>query len=304
MKVLTVPSSGSQAGTTASHNRFGQYTRSRRAPVQPIGNGRRSIVRANFKAASSGFSNLTGAQIAAWNAAGLAHPRVDSLGQTIKLTGSMLYVSINAALQNVNQPIVTDPPADWTIAPMGTVQVVAQAGAFLALFPDGVPADTTILVASSRPVAGGVSFMKTFCQLAFIQAGDFGIDLTAAQIAQFGDSAVGQQVYYRLTPINEDGVTGTPNILADKKITPVTIPTPTLTSPVTGEAHAVWTGGGSYTAWAFDVTQEAPLAIAVGFSAGGVSPQDVTGLTTGDLVYVRITDGTSWSPPSNTLAIM
>ena len=95
MKILTAPSSGSIAGTTYSHNRAGQYTRNRRSPVQPVGTGRRGVIRAAFGAASSAWGALTPIVQANWTAYANGHPYTDSLGQSIKLTGHQMYVAVN-----------------------------------------------------------------------------------------------------------------------------------------------------------------------------------------------------------------
>src|SRR6516162_7143681 len=107
MKFLGVPSSGSIAGTVFSHNRAGQYQRNRRAPVQPVGTGRRAFVRANFSAASTAWAALTAANQAAWIAFANSHPITDSLGQSITLTGQQMYVAVGAQLLNCGQTLPT-----------------------------------------------------------------------------------------------------------------------------------------------------------------------------------------------------
>ena len=66
MKILDIPRSGSYAGITSSRNRFGQYVRNRRAPVQPIGTGRRAFIRSAFGNASTSWAGLTAEEQEAW----------------------------------------------------------------------------------------------------------------------------------------------------------------------------------------------------------------------------------------------
>ena len=178
MKFLGNPSSGSQAGTTYSHNSAGQYTRSRRTPVNTVGTGRRAIVRANFSSASKAWSGLTGSQQAAWAAYAAGHPYVDSLGQSIVLTGHAIFVAIGSNLQNV--------------------------GSVIANF---------ILLAFSAPQSSGVSFCKTFWQETHIAGNSIGAaTYGTAYVTQFGLPPLGSRVFYKLTPVNQYGVSGVPLI--------------------------------------------------------------------------------------------
>ena len=214
MKFLGNPSSGSQAGTTYSHNSAGQYTRSRRTPVNTVGTGRRATVRANFSAASKAWSGLTGAQQAAWAAFAAGHPYTDRLGQSIVLTGHAMFVAINANLQNVAQAITTVPPVSSVVAaPVLTVSTFTHLGVMtLTLTPSGTATDF-ILLAFSAPKSPGVSFCKTFWQETHIPGNSVGAaTYGAAYTAQFGLPPLGTRVFYKLTPVNQYGMAGVPVI--------------------------------------------------------------------------------------------
>lgn len=214
MKFLDVPQSGSFAGNTHSHNRAGQYRRNRRAPVQPIGTGRRAIQRNNFGTASTEYASLTFAEQAAWQAYADAHPVTDRLGASIKLTGHQMYVAINSQLLNCGSATITAPPASSDVFAVGAVMFTAvSAGAItLTLAGNGAAADFA-LVAFSAPKSGGVSFNKTFWQMK-VAAGDLATAqvLTTAYQAQFGVPPVGTRIFYKITPVNQYGVTGVPVI--------------------------------------------------------------------------------------------
>ena len=212
MKFLGNPSSGSQANSTFSHNRAGQYTRNRRTPVNPVGTGRRATVRSFFSAASKYYASLTGSQQAAWAAYAGSYPYVDSLGQSIVLTGHQMCVAINVNLQNVGHAMVATPPvSNATIAPSIVTFTAVSAGAITLTLAGAGLATDYVLEAFSAPQSSGTGFCKTFWQQTHVAA-----NLGTAQIlttgyeAQFGIPTAGTRIFYRLTPVNQYGVAGSP----------------------------------------------------------------------------------------------
>ena len=251
-------------------------------------------------AASTGWNLLTDQQLSNWNAAGMAHPRVDALGQKIKLTGQMLFVSVNASLLNIGLPMVTDPPADWTLPALTNNVVVAQDDAYLVLFPDGLPGTTTVSVASSQPVSGGTSYMKNVTQLGYVPPGFGGIDLTVLQQAQFGDTVVGQKVFYRLTPTNGSGVSGAPIFLSDRTQPFNPLPTPTLYALGSGQYLVTWPDANAYDVYLFDIDTLPPFPLNNDIEPGQYSGFIATVGSINLTCYVKMTDGLNWSPASNT----
>ncbi len=219
MKYLGAPQSGSQANTTASHNRAGQYYRNRRMPVQPIGTGRRAFIRAAFGASSTNWATQSAAEQMAWASFAASHPVTDSLGQAIVLTGQQMYVRVMTSLQNVGQGITGVVPVLVTLPDVtpATFAFSVVTGATVDAFT-GATADY-VAVAFSRPVSPGVGFMKTFWQ-PLGAVGYSGADvapytlITALYAAEFGAPTVGQKIFVKLTPVNQYGWNGTPNILS------------------------------------------------------------------------------------------
>lgn len=214
MKFLDVPQSGSIAGATHSHNRAGQYKRSRRAPVQPTGTGRRSTARANFGAASTGYSSLTFSQQAAWQSYADAHPITDSLGQSIKLTGHQMYVAVNSQLLNVGQSQTNVPPVSSTVFAVGAVTFTAVSAAAITvtLGGNGAAGDFA-LIAFTKPLSSGVSSFDTYWQDEVIAGNVSTAQVrTTAYHAQFGIPPVGSRIFCKVTPVNQYGVKGTPVI--------------------------------------------------------------------------------------------
>jgi hypothetical protein len=214
MKFLGPPSSGSQAGTTSSHNRAGQYTRSRRTPVNTVGTGRRAIVRANFGAASSGWASLTAVQQAGWNSYAAGYPYTDSLGQSITLTGHQMYVAIVSSLANVGlEPPQAPPSSNATIQPVIASFTAVSGEAITLTLAAGGNAGDFVLIGLSAPQSSGRSFCKTFWQQTFCSATVITPQvLTVAYEAQFGTPPSLSRIFYRLTPVNQYGVGGVPLI--------------------------------------------------------------------------------------------
>lgn len=214
MKILSDPSSGSIAGVTHSHNRAGQYTRSRRAPVQTVGTGRKGVIKAAFGAASSAWGVLSGAVQAAWTAYANGHPYTDSLGQSIKLTGHQMYVAINTTLINCGAAQSAAIPATDAVFAAGFSAFTAVHAGAITLTPTGSGGATDyLLIAMSAPQSGGRSFCKTFNQITKI-AGNIVVAtvLTPQYTAQFGSIVAGQRIFYKLTPVNQYGVVGAANM--------------------------------------------------------------------------------------------
>lgn len=212
MKFLGPPQSGSYAGMTSSHNRAGQYLRNRRAPVQPVGTGRRAFVRSAFGAASTAWSALTAAAQASWIAYAAAHPITDSLGQSITLTGHQMYVSVGTSLLNCGSVLPTAVPVSSTVAaPVVTVFTVTHLGVITITLSASGAASDFILVAFSAPQSPGVTFCKTFWQQTHVAGNSVGgATFGTAYVAQFGTIPAGTKVFLKLTPVNQYGVAGTP----------------------------------------------------------------------------------------------
>jgi 3-hydroxymyristoyl/3-hydroxydecanoyl-(acyl carrier protein) dehydratase len=71
-----------------------------------------------------------------------------------------------------------------------------------------------LLIAFSAPVSPGVSFMKTFWQMSHVAGNSVTpIVATTAYTAQFGSIIAGTKIFLKVTPVNQYGVTGTPNIV-------------------------------------------------------------------------------------------
>lgn len=125
---------GSVGGSTFSHNRFGLYVRARRKPVN-TNTSYQQTVRGHFSTASSQWRGLTAEQRAAWDAWAAATPVVNSLGQTVFLTGAQQYVAHVAFVLLLGiSPDLADPPATTGRQDLGDpVVVIDQSAASIAI---------------------------------------------------------------------------------------------------------------------------------------------------------------------------
>jgi len=304
MKFLGPPSSGSQAGTTASHNRAGQYYRSRRSPVQPIGTGRRAIARANFGSSSTAWASLTFSEQAAWAAYADAHPITDSLGSAIKLTGHQMFVAINASLQNAAQPISTVPPISSAVFNFVTpILQVTAAGFALATSGSTGGALDFILYALSQAKSSGVTFNKTFNQLG-VGPGDeaHSFDLGPQMVAQFGLPPLGSRVFFRYSPVNQYGVKGV-DVIAF-----ATVFTAGVGAVVTAGAAGIITWVNPVSVpdfWNVEESSDGGLSWHWVQQVAGATLTAV-GLTSGNLarIYGLNLDGTVNNDPSNAVTVV
>lgn len=120
--------SGSVGSTTASHNRFGSYFRSRVIPVNP-NSFRQQDVRAVLTNLTQQWKTLTESQRIAWGDLALQIPRTDPLGVSYFQTGQQLYVGLNAKRSTVGFAVIADAPAlddpPSAVAPSLTATVAA-----------------------------------------------------------------------------------------------------------------------------------------------------------------------------------
>ena len=206
MKVLGPPSSGSESDKTASRNRYGQYIRKRAVPVQPR-TSRQIAVRERLATLSAQWSGLSDFQRLQWDTYAAAHPRTDSLGSTISLTGHQMFVGFNGALLNAGLPTITVPPAGPDpAAPVLVVTNSAQSSVELGGF--SLSTGDVLVVSSSRPVSAGRNFHGDY-RFVLAQPGSAtpGTSVTMADALQekFGEVPVGKKFFFEAYVINAKG---------------------------------------------------------------------------------------------------
>jgi hypothetical protein len=199
MKVLKPPQSGSAAGTTASHNRFGQYERNRRTPVNPR-SPRQGVVRAALSLASAAWRALTDAQRAGWKSLGLLMTRTDSLGSTYTLQPNQAYVSVNAANAAAGNAQVSDAPTLVTPTALATVTLTLTSAAFsIAYTVTPLAAGAKLFVYASPQKSAGRSFTNDL-RLIFVSAAAAAspANVLTAYTAKFGAPVTGNRIFLTL----------------------------------------------------------------------------------------------------------
>jgi hypothetical protein len=125
-----------------------------------------------------------------------------------------MFVAVNATRLNAGMVASDDTPeSDYCFA-AGFSAFTATAPGTLSLTPSGDgEEDDKLLVAVSAPQSSGRRFCKTFWQIATAVGNAVTpIVLGALYVAQFGSFAAGQRIFYKLTPVNQYGVKGVPNM--------------------------------------------------------------------------------------------
>lgn len=199
MKVLTAPQSGSQAGTTASHNRFGQYLRTRATPVNPRSTFQ-GLSRARFGLASANWRGLTDAQRSGWKDLGSQMTRTDSLGSTYTLQGNQAYVSVNSAKAAAGDAQVADAPVLLTPASILTATITLTAAAFsIAYTTTPLATGVKLFTYVSPQVSAGKAFQSDLRLLAVsaAAAASPAVVLTA-YTARFGVPVTGNRIFITL----------------------------------------------------------------------------------------------------------
>lgn len=196
MKFLGPPSSGSQAGTTSSHNRFGQYTRNRRTPVNP-NTTQQGVVRARMSANAAAWRSLTDAQRAGWEGLGGTISRRDSLGSSYTLNGFMCYCSVNNNNVAAGNAIVADAPALSSPATILTAVITLTAAAFsVAYTTTPLPAGARLFSYVSPQMSAGRAFNANYYLIAVSAAAAASpAVLLTAYTAKWGVPVTGKRIF-------------------------------------------------------------------------------------------------------------
>lgn len=196
MKFLGDPRSGSYQGITSSRNRFGQYVRTRAAPVQP-----RTTFQLNQRARMStnaaAWRGITDAQRAGWGDLGLMISRTDSLGQTYTLNGFGAYCSVNNNKLDAGDAAVSDAPAIVTPPDLTTVTLTATSVALSVAYtatPLGAGVRAFIFVSPQQ--SAGRKFNGDYRLLSVTAAAAASpANILAAYTARFGVPVTGNRLF-------------------------------------------------------------------------------------------------------------
>lgn len=210
MKYLGQTQSGSEAGTTASRNRFGQYFRRRAVPVQPNTPAQLNQ-RARQTTNAAAWRDLTDAQRAGWLSLGAQIIRTDSLGQSYDLNGFLAYCSVNNNKLDAGDAAVSDAPAIVTPADLLTATVTLTAAAFsIAYTATPLAAGNRLFIFASPQRSAGRKFEHDYRLIAVTAAAAASpANILVAYTAKFGVPVVGNRIFLNLETY-EGGFKGSP----------------------------------------------------------------------------------------------
>ena len=200
MKYLGVPSSGSQAGTTASRNRFGQYFRTRAIPVNPS-TPTQLVQRARMSTNAAAWRALTDAQRAGWASLGLQMTRTDSLGQAYDLNGFLAYCSVNNNQLNAGNAVLADAPAIVTPPAILTAVITLTAAALSIVYTASpLGAGVRLFSFASPNQSAGRKFNGTYRLISVSAAAAASpANIYAAYVARLGVPVVGSRIFFSLS---------------------------------------------------------------------------------------------------------
>lgn len=207
--------SGSVAGSTYSHNKFGPYIRNRAMPVNP-NTSFQAAVRSRFGNLSQSWRGLTASQRTQWNTQAVNISLVDSLGQAYTPTGAQYYVGVNANRIALGSAISTSPPAIDTqqVITSLSVTAVGATGVITATFAPAIAASTHYELLATAPMSAGKTFIRQsqFKTLAYLASTDTSPYVaTTVYGVRFGaivTGNVGQLIVFALRPYGANGYAG------------------------------------------------------------------------------------------------
>ena len=300
MKYLGQPQSGSQANTTASHNRAGQYLRSRRAPVSPTRTPKQGILRGKFGSASAGWQSLDATLQSAWTAFAAGYPVVDALGQSVVLTGQQYFIGLQTSLMNAGQPMDTIVPTNTNTPAIDTPTIYADANGTLIVSVASIVAGDWNVVGCSKVLSNGVNFNKQFSQFAVLNTTVLSVDISAVYTAQYGAPVLGRKIFARFKEVNSSGMSGPDLILQASVITPVLTVQPTTTNAIAGTVVSTAAGTGTLTQQLWQITDGSGIFTLQQTQPSVMGVATFTTVVSGLPTFTRSFDGTNYGPPSAT----
>ena len=203
--------SGSMGGMTASHNRFGQYLRSKVVPVNP--NTSRQVAVRNYLAtlAIRWKQTLTAAQRSAWETYAVNTETIDNLGSSRTLTGLNWYVACNSLRLLAGLAIVDDGPTEFGLAQLSPVSAAVTgsndtaAVTFANTDQWATEVGGALLVFGSVGKSPSISFFAGPYRYANKVAGAVSPPTSPANIVLVDNVAATQKVFLKAVAIQADG---------------------------------------------------------------------------------------------------
>lgn len=200
--------SGSQGNTVFSHNRYGPYIRERTVPVK-VTSFWADRQKGILSEASKIWGTLTEAQRLAWKTYAQTNPITDRLGDKRILDGHAAVTMLNCNILLAGGTSILVPPAVATPTLPGAMAATYDIGAgnFQVTWTGGALGASEVLFLNTAVTnSPGRSYVANLYKLAFISAAAAATpeDPLSAIEDRFGTLAVGQQVFYKITVVDQD----------------------------------------------------------------------------------------------------
>jgi hypothetical protein len=203
---------GKLGGQVFSKNRSGAYVRTKVTPVNP-----RTVAQMQSRSILGSLSvlwnGITDVQRASWNEAVGNWQKTDIFGDLKKPTGKNLFVSLNKNLLQSGQAEVLTAPEKMDLPSLADLQVtfVDTAGTLSILGAPG-EAGITYQVSATPKLPNGASYFKNQLRVLHYTPtpGSDSVDILDAYEAKFGEISDGDNIFWQIRAIGENGQAGVP----------------------------------------------------------------------------------------------
>jgi hypothetical protein len=270
--------------------------------VSPTRTPKQGVARARFGSSSALWQSLTPTLQAAWTAFAHAYPVVDSLGQSIVLTGQQYFVGINCQLLACGQQTTTVVPTNTTLFPVDTPVVYADdAGVIMASIASLNPGDFNKISLSSVK-SNGVAFNAQFSLFGVFDGTGLTLDLSDAYTAQYGVPGTGRAIFANFVDVNSCGMSGNNTILRTTVIAGSVIAAPVVTNVLAGTVVSTGPGVGTEAVGLFmlDTEENSNVLLQTVNQVAGVAT--FPAVQADSQVYTRTLVAGVWGVKSNVIA--
>ncbi len=203
--IATAAMSGSVGGTTASHNKGGQYFRQRSIPTNPSSVDQQTV-RNIMGTLSSEWGAQSSADRAAWEAWATQNPIINALGASILMSGHQSFISLNARLLRDGTALVATPPIGSR--PDGFLTAVQDGdigtGDTDLTFTPALTSGNKVMLYGTVTNSAGITYVKNRLVLIATSAIDEASpwDNEADIVAKLGTLVVGQTLHIEAAQFN------------------------------------------------------------------------------------------------------
>lgn len=197
---------GKLGGHVYSRNRAGAYVRTNITPSNPQTSFQQAG-RAILTQLSQAWSALSASQIKAWNAAVGSFERTNVFGDSKKLSGKNLFVSLNKNLNQVGATTLDDPPLPTALVVPTDLTIDQPAAGKFDITPE-LSADVNHLVVEATPgLSPGQSFVKNSLRVLMTTPATkaTAIDIDAEYTARYGTPQSGARISIGVYTVNDSG---------------------------------------------------------------------------------------------------